>query len=77
MTGIGADSCLEIQRAAVLLGERREAIAGACDQRLVGGDDGLAGAQRGLDRLARGAARTAHQFDEAVDLGIVGQRQRR
>ena len=46
------------------------------DQRLVGGHHRLAGFQRGLDRRQRGIAGTAHQFDEAVDAGIVGQRQR-
>ena len=67
---------LVIQRAAVLLGGLRQPHAVLGDQRLVGGDHRLAGFQRGLDRRQRRIAGTAHQFDEAVDAGIVGQRQR-
>ena len=44
------DRRLEIERHAVLLGERRERDAVARQQRLVGGDHRLAGRERGLDR---------------------------
>ena len=44
------------------------------EQRLVGGDDVLAGTERGFDGLFRHAALAAHQFDEHVDAGIGRQR---
>jgi hypothetical protein len=46
------------------------------NQRLVGGDHRLARCQGGLDRRQRGIAGPAHQFDKAVDAGIVGEIQR-
>src|SRR6185312_4664566 len=46
------------------------------DQRLVRGDDGLAGLQCRLDRRQRRLARAAHQFDEAVDVLARCQRHR-
>ena len=61
---------LEIQRDMVLLGERGEARPVMGEQRLVGGDDMLAGRERGLDRLLRHAPLAADQLDEHVDLGI-------
>ncbi len=72
----GADRRLEIQRAAMLLGRLGQPQAVPGDQRLVGGDHRLAGFQRRLDRRQRRIAGAAHQFDEAIDAGIVGQRQR-
>ena len=49
------DRGLEIQRHAVLLGERGEARTVMGKQRLVGGDDMLAGAQRSFDGVFRHA----------------------
>ena len=63
-----ADRGLEIERDAVLLGERRERDAVAREQRLVGGDHRFSGRQRGLDRGLGRIALAAHQLDEHVDL---------
>ena len=60
----------------MLLGRPRQPQAVLGDQRLVGGDHRFAGFQRRLDRRQRGIAGPAHQFDEAIDAGIGGQRQR-
>ena len=43
---------------------------------LVGGDDVLAGAERGLDRLLGHAGFAADQLDEHVDLRVLGERNR-
>ena len=64
---------LEIQRDLVLLGERGEAGPVMGEQRLVGGDDMLAGRERGLDRLLCHTALAANQLDEHVDRGILRQ----
>ena len=72
----GADRRLEIQRAAMFFGGLGQPQSVLGDQRLVGGDHRFAGFQRRLDRRQRGIAGAAHQFDEAIDAGIVGQRQR-
>ncbi len=69
-----ADRRLEIERDAVLLGERRELEAVLGEQRLVGGDDRFASRQRGLDRALRRIALPAHQLDEDVDLGVGCER---
>ena len=67
---------LEVERHAALLGERGEARTVMSEQRLVGGDDVLAGAERGLHGGFRHAALAAHQLDEHVDVGIGRQRDR-
>ncbi len=64
---------LEVERHAIFLGERGEARAVMSEQRLVGGDDVLAGTERGFDRVFRHATLAAHQFDEHVDAGIGRQ----
>ena len=46
------------------------------EQRLVGGDDVLAGAERRLDRLLGDALLAADQLDEDVDPGSRGERDR-
>ena len=46
------------------------------EQRLVGGDDMLAGAECGLDGVLRHAPLAAHQFDEDVDAGVLRERDR-
>ncbi len=61
---------------AALLGQRRQLGAVHGDQRLVGGDDMLAGAQRRLDQALGDAARAADQLDDDVDVRRRGQRQR-
>ena len=70
------DRRLEVERDAVLLGElcQLEAVRG--QQRLVGGDHVLAGAERRLDRRL-GDAVTADQLDEDVYRGIGGEALRR
>ena len=52
----------------------RDAVLG--EQRLVGGDDRFAGGERGFDRALGRIAVAAHQFDEHVDVGIGGERDR-
>ncbi|MGY4288676.1 hypothetical protein ACVWXO_007896 [Bradyrhizobium sp. LM2.7] len=77
MTGIAAPTAAsKFSRPAVLFSGlcQFEAVLG--EQRLVGGDDGLAGVERGFDRGERRIAGTAHQFDETVDAGMRGQRHR-
>jgi hypothetical protein len=64
---------LEIEGNAMLLGERGERRPVMGEQRLVGGDHMLAGAECGLDRVLRGALLAADQLDEDVDLGIAGK----
>src|SRR5262245_66242366 len=46
------------------------------EQRLVGGDDMLAGSERRLDGLLGDALLTADQLDEHIDGGIGGKRHR-
>ena len=46
------------------------------EQRLVGGDDRLAGRERRLDRGLGGIALAADQLDEHVDAGIARERDR-
>ena len=58
---------LEVERDALLLGELGELDAVLGEQRLVGGDDVLAGVERRLDRLLGDAVRAADQLDEHVD----------
>ena len=67
---------LEGEDAAPLLGQRRDLPAVHRQQRLVGGDDVLARAQRRLHQTARHAARAADQLDHDVDVGCGGQRHR-
>ncbi len=78
MTGIAAaDRRFEIQcRAAVL--RRRLASCAPClaISALLAVTTALPALQRGLDRRKRRLARPAHQFDEAIDLGIACKRQR-
>ena len=71
-----ADRGLEIERDVMFLGERRERDAMAREQRLVGGDHGLAGRERRLDRASRRIALPAHQLDEHIDPGIGRERHR-
>ncbi len=52
------------------LGERHAMLG---EHRLIGGDDGFAGIERGFDRGARGRFGAADQFDEAIDLGRSGE----
>ena len=63
---------LEVQGDAVFLGQTRQLGAVLCQQRLVGGDDMLARAQRGLDGGFCRAVVAADQFDEDVD-GWIGR----
>ena len=72
----GADRRFEIERDAVLLGERGELDAVLGEQRLVGGDHRLAGRERRLDRGLGRIAGAADQFDEHVDVGRARQRDR-
>ena len=67
---------LEGEDAASLLGQRCDLPAVHRQQRLVGGDDVLARAQRCLHQTARHAARAADQLDHDVDVGCGGQRHR-
>ena len=64
---------LVIEQHAVLLGDLGERDAVLGQQRLVGGDDMLAGFERGLDRRARRAFLAADQLDEHVDVGDLAQ----
>ena len=64
---------LEVERNAMLLGERGERGPVMGEQRLVGGDHMLAGAERRLDRVLGGALLAADQLDENVDVGIAGE----
>ncbi len=64
---------LEQQGRAGRLGQSRELCAVLGDQRLVGGDDRLAGFQRGLDRDLGRAVRAADQLDEDVVVRGRGQ----
>ena len=66
-----ADRRLEIERDLVLLGQPRELDAVPRQQRLVGGDDRLAGLQRRADRRKRRVAVAADQFDKRIDAGIA------
>ena len=70
------DRRLEGEDAALLLGQGGDLGAMHGQQRLVGGDDVLARAQRGLHQPARDAARAADQLDHDVDVGRGGERQR-
>jgi hypothetical protein len=57
----------------MLLGECCERWSMMGEQRLVGGDHMLAGAERGLDRVLGNALLAADQLDENVDLRIAGE----
>ena len=62
------------QEVHVLLGGKggeRNAVLG--DQRLVGGDDMLAGLEGGFDGELGGAIGAADQFDEDVHIGVFGE----
>ena len=59
---------LEAQRHAPALGERRQRQPVLGEQRLVRRDDVMAGGERGLDRVLRGAVAAADELDDAVDL---------
>ena len=63
------DRRLERQDAALLLGQGRELGAMQGEQRLVGGDDMLARAQRRLHQTTRHAAGAADELDDDVDVG--------
>ncbi len=65
---------LEIQRDPVLLGKRGKRCAMMGEQGLVGGDDVLAGAERGFDRILRDATVAADQLDKNIDRGILRER---
>ena len=62
-----ATAASKLSATLLLLGERRELYAVARKQRLVGGDDRLAGGERGLDRALGGIAGAADELDEDVD----------
>ena len=64
---------LEAERHALGLGEPGEMKPVLGDQRLVGGDDGFAVAERRLDRSIGHAIRAADQFDEDIDVGRARQ----
>ena len=70
----GADRRLEIQRHLVPFRQFGQSLAVAGEQRLVGGDDRLAGRERGLHCGIGGIALPADQFDEEIDLGVARQR---
>ena len=65
---------LEAERRALGLGELGEMKPVLGDQRLVGRDDGLAVAERRLDRGIGHAIRAADQFDKDIDVGRARQR---
>ena len=67
------DRRLVVQQHALLLGDLGERHAVLGKQRLVGGDDMPAGLERGLDRGARRPLVAADQFDEDVDVGLLGE----
>jgi hypothetical protein len=64
---------LEIQADALSLGLPRQRDAMGGKERLVGGDDVLAGIDRRLDRSRGRPLRAADQLDEDVRAGIAGQ----
>ena len=68
---------LEVEGDAVLLGQLGELGAVLGEQRLVGGDDVLAGRQRRLHRALGGPVLAADQLDEDVDRGVGGEPRRR
>ncbi len=68
-----ADRGLEVERDAVRLGKLGKRQPVPRQQRLVGGDDRLAGFQRGFDRGLGRIALAAHQFDEHIDAGIFAR----
>ena len=70
------DRRFEVERDALLLGELGELDAVLCEQRLVGGDDVLARAERRLDRILGNAVGAADQLDEHIDAGIARERDR-
>ena len=70
------DRRLEIQRAAVLSGQRGQLGPTFGDQRLVGRDHRLARPQRGHDRVGARAAGAADHLDQHVDVIAHGQRSR-
>ena len=57
-----------------LLGAPREPQSVLGDQRLVGGDDVLVAAKRGLDDIERDPVGAADQLDDGVDFRIGGHR---
>ena len=66
------DRRLVVEQHALLLGDlgKRHAMLGK--QRLVGGHDMAAGVERGTHAGTRRALVAAHQFDEDVDIGLLG-----
>ena len=64
---------LEVERDAVLLGEPRELHAVLGEQRLVGGDDVLAGRSAASTACLGDAVLAADQLDEDVDAGVGGE----
>ena len=70
------DGRFEVEGDAVLLGALRKIEAVLGEQRLVGGDDVLAGIERRLDGGFGDAAVAAHQLDEDVDRGVLGEHNR-
>ncbi len=53
--------------------QRGKLVAVMRQHRLVGGDDVLAGGERGLDQIERHALGAADQLDHHVDPGIGGE----
>ncbi len=70
------DRGFERQRRVVGLGEFCQCDAMVRQQRLVGGDHGLPGGERRLDRALGGIAGAAHQLDKHVDAAIARERNR-
>ena len=69
-----ADRRFIVERGLVQFGQVRELMAVRREHRLVGGDDGQAACERGLDRLESDAIRSADQLDEGVDFRRSGHR---
>ena len=67
---------LEVQGGAGLFGKFSEMSTVLGNQRLVGRHHRLAKAQGGLHRFERRAVGSADQFDQAVDVGVFGKRDR-
>ena len=58
----------------MIFGELREFGAVQSEQRLIGGDDGLAGRDRRPHGVSRRAFRAADDLDDHIDIRIVRER---
>ena len=68
------DGGLEGKRHVLLFRNLRKCQSVLRQQRLVGGDNMLAGGERRLDRGARRTLVAAHELDEKIDVGRARQR---